>query len=50
VVLPSFRDDPRDRSREWFAGLADGGRIVDDLQARPWAHPTGRSSIVAAFG
>ncbi len=22
--------------RAWFAGLADGGRIVDDLQQRPW--------------
>lgn len=22
--------------REWFTRLADGGRVVDDLQARPW--------------
>jgi PhnB protein len=28
--------------REWFSRLADGGRVVDDLQARPWGDSDGR--------
>ncbi len=27
--------------RRWFAGLSDGGRVVDDLQARPWGASDG---------
>lgn len=27
--------------RRWFTGLADGGRIVDDLQRRPWGASDG---------
>jgi PhnB protein len=26
----------------WFAGLAEGGTIVDDLQARPWGAHDGQ--------
>lgn len=25
-----------DTMRRWFAALADGGKVVDDLQRRPW--------------
>jgi PhnB protein len=28
--------------REWFTKLADGGRIVDDLQVRPWGATDGQ--------
>jgi PhnB protein len=28
--------------RRWFAGLSDGGRVVDDLQARPWGASDGQ--------
>lgn len=28
--------------RAWFAGLGEGGRIVDDLQARPWGASDGQ--------
>jgi PhnB protein len=28
--------------RRWFAGLSDGGRVVDDLQARPWGAHDGQ--------
>jgi PhnB protein len=25
--------------RGWFSRLSEGGRVADDLQARPWEHP-----------
>lgn len=28
--------------RTWFARLAEGGRVVDDLQQRPWGASDGR--------
>jgi PhnB protein len=28
--------------RDWFSGLADGGRVVDDLQTRPWGASDGQ--------
>lgn len=28
--------------REWFTRLSDGGRVVDDLQARPWGASDGQ--------
>jgi PhnB protein len=34
--------------RQWFARLADGGRIVDDLQMRPWGASDGQ--VVDRFG
>ncbi len=34
--------------RTWFARLADGGRIVDDLQVRPWGASDGH--VVDRFG
>ena len=34
--------------RGWFAGLADGGRVIDDLQRRPWGASDGQ--VVDRFG
>jgi PhnB protein len=34
--------------RAWFAGLAEGGRIVDDLQQRPWGAWDGQ--LIDRFG
>ncbi len=37
-----------DTMREWFARLASGGTVVDDLQARPWGDWDGQ--VVDRFG
>jgi PhnB protein len=34
--------------RRWFAGLSDGGRVVDDLQTRPWGASDGQ--VVDRYG
>lgn len=34
--------------RAWFAGLAEGGRVVDDLRTRPWGASDGQ--VVDRFG
>jgi len=34
--------------REWFSSLSAGGRIVDDLQARPWGASDGQ--VIDRFG
>jgi PhnB protein len=34
--------------RTWFARLAEGGRVVDDLQARPWDATDGR--VIDRYG
>lgn len=34
--------------RGWFSGLAEGGRVVDDLQRRPWGDFDGQ--VVDRFG
>jgi PhnB protein len=34
--------------RAWFAGLSEGGRVVDDLQQRPWGATDGQ--VVDRFG
>ena len=34
--------------RNWFSGLSDGGRIVDDLQTRPWGATDGQ--IIDRYG
>lgn len=33
---------------KWFAGLAAGGRVVEDLQARPWGASDGQ--VIDRFG
>jgi PhnB protein len=34
--------------RGWFAALSDGGRIVDDLQTRPWGATDGQ--VIDRYG
>jgi PhnB protein len=34
--------------REWFARLSDGGRVVDDLQVRPWGGTDGE--VIDRYG
>jgi PhnB protein len=34
--------------RAWFRGLADGGRVVDELQRRPWGDSDGQ--VVDRYG
>ena len=34
--------------RNWFSGLSEGGRIVDDLQKRPWGASDGQ--VIDRFG
>lgn len=34
--------------REWFSRLAEGGRVVEDLEARPWEDSDGR--VVDRYG
>ncbi|WP_225753035.1 VOC family protein [Actinotalea sp. Marseille-Q4924] len=34
--------------RTWFARLADGGRVVDDLQSKPWGATDGQ--VVDRYG
>ncbi len=34
--------------RRWFSSLADGGRIVDDLQTRPWGASDGQ--VIDRYG
>ncbi|WP_299952364.1 VOC family protein [uncultured Modestobacter sp.] len=34
--------------RSWFTGLAAGGRVVDDLQRRPWGASDGQ--VIDRFG
>ncbi|MDA8340640.1 MAG: VOC family protein [Actinomycetota bacterium] len=34
--------------RTWFARLSEGGRIVDDLQVRPWGDSDGQ--VIDRFG
>lgn len=34
--------------RSWFARLAEGGRVVDDLQTRPWGASDGQ--VVDRYG
>jgi PhnB protein len=34
--------------KEWFSGLADGGRVVDDLQVRAWGASDGQ--VIDRYG
>jgi PhnB protein len=34
--------------REWFARLSEGGRVVDDLQTRPWGASDGQ--VIDRYG
>jgi PhnB protein len=39
---------PAPTLRQWFSALADGGRVIDDLQRRPWGAIDGQ--VVDRFG
>lgn len=34
--------------RDWFSSLSDGGRVVDDLQTRPWGASDGQ--VIDRYG
>ncbi len=34
--------------RDWFSKLSDGGRVVDDLQVRPWGDSDGQ--VIDRYG
>jgi PhnB protein len=36
MMLSLLGTAPPSTLREWFSRLAEGGRVVDDLQTRPW--------------
>jgi len=36
------------RLRHWFSRLSEGGRVVDDLQRRPWGDVDGQ--VVDRYG
>jgi PhnB protein len=42
LMLSLLGTQPPATLRRWFAGLSDGGRVVDDLQARPWGAHDGQ--------
>jgi PhnB protein len=34
--------------RKWFSSLSEGGRVVDDLQTRPWGASDGQ--VIDRYG
>ncbi|WP_043500665.1 VOC family protein [Georgenia sp. SUBG003] len=42
MMLSLLGTDTPSNLRRWFYDLADGGRIVDDLQTRPWGASDGQ--------
>jgi PhnB protein len=40
AVAPTLKD--------WFARLSEGGRVVDDLQVRPWGASDGQ--VIDRYG
>ena len=48
MVLSLLGTAPPSTLRTWFDRLADGGRVVDDLQERPWGASDGH--VVDRFG
>lgn len=39
---------PASTLRKWFAGLSEGGRVIDDLQMRPWGAADGQ--VIDRYG
>lgn len=48
LMLSLLGTAPEQTLRAWFAELATGGRVIDDLQLRPWGDYDGQ--VVDAFG
>lgn len=42
MMLALLGTAPPSTLRRWFSALSDGGRVVDDLQARPWGASDGQ--------
>lgn len=48
LMLSLLGTAPASTLRRWFAGLSEGGNVVDDLQERPWGASDGQ--VVDRFG
>ncbi|QFG68164.1 VOC family protein [Ornithinimicrobium pratense] len=48
MMLSLLGAAPPETLREWFHNLAQGGQIVDDLQARPWGATDGQ--VIDPYG
>lgn len=48
MMLSLLGTAPPPTLREWFSGLSEGGRIVDDLQTRPWGASDGQ--VIDRYG
>ncbi len=48
VMFALLGTAPAQELESWFAALAEGGRVVDPLQPRPWGDHDGQ--VVDAFG
>jgi PhnB protein len=48
MMLSLLGTAPPATLRTWFSGLAEGGRVVDDLQERPWGASDGQ--VIDRFG
>jgi PhnB protein len=42
MMLSLLGTASRSTLRRWFADLSEGGRVVDDLQVRPWGASDGQ--------
>lgn len=48
LMLSLLGTAPPPTLRQWFSGLAEGGRVLDDLQRRPWGASDGQ--VIDRFG
>jgi PhnB protein len=48
MMLALLGTAPPPTLRSWFASLSEGGRVVDDLQARPWGASDGQ--VIDRYG
>lgn len=48
MMLALLGTAPPATLRAWFSRLSDGGRVVDDLQTRPWVASDGQ--VVDRYG
>lgn len=48
MMLSLLGTDTPSTLRQWFSGLAEGGVVVDDLQARPWGASDGQ--VIDRYG
>lgn len=48
LMLSLLGTAPAATLRQWFARLSEGGRVVDDLQTRPWGDSDGQ--VVDRYG